>query len=83
MEGLLQRMNPVRYITGESYAEHWRHAFATVLQGFWGRLLALSFLVLSFWFGVRRRNFAAAAALFVLALLVTYGAPLLKLLGLL
>ncbi len=65
------------------YANMWHYLFSTLLQGFWGRLLALSFLVLSFWFGVRRRNFAAAAAFFVLALLVTYGAPLLKLLGLL
>jgi len=83
MEGLLQRMNPVRYITGESYADHWRHAFATVLQGFWGRLLACSFLFLSFWFGVRRRNFAMAALFFALALLVTFASPLLGLLGLL
>ena len=65
------------------YTSLWQHLFSTLLQGFWGRLLALSFLLLSFWFGVRRRNFAAAAAFFVLALLVTYGAPLLKLLGLL
>ena len=64
------------------YATMWQYLFSTLLQGFWGRLLALSFLVLSFWFGVRRRNFAAAAAFFALALLVTYGAPLLKLLGL-
>jgi len=38
---------------------------------------------LSFWFGVRRRNLAAAAAFFSLALLVTFATPLLRLLGLL
>lgn len=83
MDELLQRMNPIRYITGPNYASLWKSLFATVLQGFWGRLLACSLLFLSFWFGVRRRNFAMASLFFGLALLATFGAPLLKLLGLL
>jgi hypothetical protein len=83
VEDLFQRINPLRYITGPDYASLWRSMFATVLQGFWGRLLAGSFLFLSFWFGVRRRNFAMATLFFGLALLVTFGAPLLIFLGLL
>jgi hypothetical protein len=83
MEALLQWINPLRYLTGEEYASHWRNAFATVLQGFWGRLLASTLLFLSFWFGVRRRNFAMAVLFFVLALLVTFASPLLGILGLL
>ena len=83
MDDLLQWINPLRYITGPNYATLWRSLFATVLQGFWGRLLACSLLLLSFWFGVRRRNFAMASLFFFLALLATFGAPLLKLLGLL
>jgi hypothetical protein len=82
-ERWLNRVNPLNYFSLEGYAASWQSLFSTLLQGFWGRLLALSFLVLSFWFGVRRRNFAVALAFFVLALLVTYGAPLLKILGLL
>ena len=83
MEALLQWINPLRYLTGEEYAGHWRNAFATVLQGFWGRFLAVTFLFLSFWFGVRRRNFAMATLFFVLAVIVTFASPLLGILGLL
>jgi hypothetical protein len=83
VEDIFQRINPLRYITGPDYATLWKSLFSTVLQGFWGRLLACSLLFLSFWFGVRRRNFAMASLFFCLALLATFGAPLLKLLGLL
>lgn len=83
MAGWFDQVNPLKYVTSDSYAASWQSLFSTLLQGFWGRLLALAFLILSFWFGVRRRNFAMALSFFILALLVTYGAPLLKLLGLL
>jgi len=83
VEYLLNSMNPLRYISGEQYASIWKTLFATILQGFWGRLLAFSLLFLSFWFGVRRRNFATATVFFALALLVTFAALLLRLLGLL
>jgi hypothetical protein len=83
MERWINRVNPLSYVSSEGYAASWQALFSTLLQGFWGRLLALSLLILSFWFGVRRRNFAVAVSFFILALLVTYGAPLLKLLGLL
>lgn len=83
MERFLYRMNPLRYISGEEYTTYWKELFATILQGFWGRLLACTLLFLSFWFGVRRRNFAMASLFFVLAVLVTFASPLLRLLGLL
>lgn len=76
-------LNPLGYVSSEEYAASWQTLFSTLLQGFWGRLLALSFFMLSFWFGVRRRNFAMALSFFILALLITYGAPLFILLGLL
>ncbi|MRR58327.1 MAG: hypothetical protein EG824_08970 [Deltaproteobacteria bacterium] len=83
MDALLRGMNPLHYISGEQYTLLWKTLFSTILQGFWGRLLAFTLLFLSFWFGVRRRNFAAATAFFFLALVVTFAAPLLRLLGLL
>jgi len=83
MDDLRQLPSPFRFISGADYVGFWKSLFATILQGFWGRLLACSFLFLSFWFGVRKRNFAMATLYFGLALLVTFGAPLLKLLGLL
>jgi len=83
MESWLRRINPLSYLSFEEYSASWRFLFSTLLQGFLGRLLAFSFLILSFWFGVRRRNFAVAFSFFILALLFTYGAPLLKMLDLL
>jgi len=83
MASWVQHINHLTHFSFEGYAASWQQLFSTLLQGFWGRLLAVSLLFLSFWFGVRRRNFAVAFGLFALALLVTYGAPLLKLLGLL
>lgn len=83
MTNWFQRINPLTHFSFEGYTTSWQQLFSTLLQGFWGRFLAVSLLALSFWFGVRRRNFAVAFGLFVLALLVTYGAPLFKLLGLL
>ena len=82
MDALLRGMNPLRYISGEQYTMLWKTLFTTIRQGFWGRLLAVTLLFLSFWFGVRRRNFAAAAAFFALALLATFAAPLLGCVGL-
>jgi hypothetical protein len=83
MDALLRWLNPLRYISGEQYTLVWKTLFATILLGFWGRLLAFTLLFLSFWFGVKRRNFAAATAFFALAVLLTFAAPLLRLLGLL
>jgi hypothetical protein len=80
---LLEHLNPLNNVSADRYVIVWQGMFSTILEGFWGRLLALAFFILSFWFGVRRRNFAAATAFFVLALLFTYGAPILRFLRLL
>ncbi len=83
MERFLERLNPLSHVSGANYADHWKALFATVLQGFWGRLLASTLLILSFWFGVRRRNFAMASLFFVLAVMATFASPILRFLGLL
>ncbi len=83
MKGYLDQLNPLNHVTADNYLTMWQGLFSTILEGFWGHLLALSFFALSFWFGVRRRNFASATVFFVLAILVTYGAPIFKYLGLL
>jgi hypothetical protein len=79
----LEHLNPLRHVTTGRYLDIWQSLFSTLLQGFWGRLFAVSFLLLSFWFGVRRRNFAMGAAFFALSLTFTYGAQFLRVLGLL
>jgi len=83
MQAFLDFLNPLKHASPERYITIWQALFSTILEGFWGRLLAFSFFGLSFWFGVRRRNFAAATTFFVLSILVTYGAPILRSLRLL
>jgi hypothetical protein len=83
MKSLLEELNPLNHVSSDNYLAIWQGLFSTILEGFWGRLFAISFFVLSFWVGVKRRNFAAASAFFVLAILVTYGAPIFRFLRLL
>ena len=80
---IIGKLNPLHYMSYERYIHLWQYLFANLLQGFWPRLIAVCFLGLSFWFGVRRRNLPMAFAFFVLTLFVTFAAPLVKLAGLL
>jgi len=52
----MEFMNPLRYFPHEGYQFFWRTLFATILQGFWARFFATSFLFLAFWFGVRKQR---------------------------
>lgn len=78
----LELMNPLRYFSRDDYQLFWKTLFATVLQGFWARLFAASFLFLGFWFGVRRQRFQLGLAYFALSVAMTYGATILRFLGL-
>ena len=80
---VIHNLNQLHYMSHESYIHLWQNLFANLLQGFWPRLIAVSFLGLSFWFGVRRRNLPMGFAFFLLTLFVTFAAPLVKLAGLL
>jgi hypothetical protein len=77
----LEFLNPLKYFSHEGYQSFWRTLFATVLQGFWARLFAASFLFLAFWFGVRRQRFQIGFAYFVISVAMTYGATVLRFLG--
>jgi hypothetical protein len=76
-------INPLAHMGAGEYVGFWQNLFATILLGFWGRTIAVLLLVLSFWFGVRRRNFIMGFWTFVLAGVIAYGAALLRLFGLL
>lgn len=79
----LQKLNPLTHTTSSNYSHFWQLLFSTMLEGFWGRMLAFVLLILSFWFGVRRRNIMLGVVLFISSLAITYGAPLMRLTGLL
>ncbi len=65
------------------YLGFWQDLFATIFLGFWSRVFAVLLLGLSFWFGVRRRNFVMGFWMFLASGGIAYGAALLGFLGLL
>jgi hypothetical protein len=79
----LDYLNPLSHMGSGEYVTFWQKLFATLLLGFWGRTIAVLLLILSFWYGVRRRNFIMGFWTFVLAGLIAYGAAIMKLFGLL
>ncbi len=83
MSHLLQHLNPLHYVGQEKYQHFWQALFQTLLQGFWGRLIAVTFLLLSLWYGIRKGNLPLGVLFFVLALIMPFAAPALKFVGLL
>lgn len=70
----IETINPLRHFGEEQYAAVWQKLFVTLLAGFWGRFLFISFVMLAIFFGVRRRNPRAAAVCALGAAAVAYGA---------
>ena len=74
-------IDPMSHMTHAEYLSFWSRMFATLLSGFWSRLICACLMFLSFWFGVRRRNFYAGAMMLLLATIVAYGAGVFHFLG--
>lgn len=78
----IKSLDPIHMVNPDKYVAIWQYLFAHILSGFFARFLAAVFLGLSFWFGVRRRSFQIGVALFIITLLITFAAPLIKITGL-
>ncbi|TYO96779.1 hypothetical protein EDC39_11267 [Geothermobacter ehrlichii] len=76
-------INPLTHVSAGEYATFWQTLFATLFLGIWSRTFASLLLVLSFWFGVRRRNWILGFWTFVGAGSLAYGAAFMRFLGLL
>ena len=79
MNELLNYINPLKYFTADQYSFFWQNLFATVLSGFWARMLVVLFLGLAIWFGIRREQIASGIAYFTIAIFIAYGAGILRL----
>jgi len=77
----LDYLDPLTHFTPDEYVSFWSALFQTILQGVWARVLATTFLVMSFWYGVRRQQFFVGLWFFVLAFAITYGVWVLGLMG--
>jgi hypothetical protein len=74
---IIDIVNPYRYISQTEYMSIWMYLFETFLQGFWARVGAVVFLILAFWFGVRRQSFYLGFIFFILTVFMTYAGGLL------
>ncbi len=79
----ISQLNPLSHMEAGEYLGFWQNLFATIFLGFWSRVFAFLLLGLSFWFGVRRRNFVMGFWMFLASGGIAYGAALLGFLGLL
>ena len=59
-------------LTSDGYTSFWYTMFVTIFSGFWSKFAAVILLILSFWYGVRKRNMRMASAFFVLTIIITY-----------
>ena len=75
---VLDYINPLKYMSQDQYILIWQHLFATILSGFWARLLASASLFLAFFIGVYRQRVVAGIVLYFTAVLIAYGGTLLK-----
>jgi len=75
----LDYLNPLKSFSEEEYMAFWRMLFANVLHGFLARAIASTALILSFWFGIKRRQLPAALMCYAFALVIAYGAAILEL----
>lgn len=79
----IDKFNPLNHVGNNDYATFWQTLFATIFLGFWSRVFAVAFLALSFWYGIRRRNFIVGFWSFLVAGIIAYGAALFRFFGLL
>lgn len=79
----INHINPLAHVNPGEYATFWQTLFATLFLGIWSRVFATILLILSFWFGVRRRNWMMGFWTFIGAGSLAYGAAVFRFLGLL
>ena len=78
---IFKYMDPTHYTTEERYTHLWKVLFATLLSGVFGRVAACCCLGCSIWFALRRRNIVMSSVFFGVAVLITFGAAVLKFAG--
>jgi hypothetical protein len=82
MEELLSWLNPLSYVTEESYLAWWDVLSDVLLRGVPLRLATVGAFAATFWFGVYKQRVAIGIAFFLLALLLAYVHPFAQLIRL-
>ena len=74
----IEAINPLQIVGEDKYAALWQKLFITLLAGFWGRFLFITFILLAVFFGIRRRNARLAVIFAVFASLIAFGPGLFR-----
>ena len=82
MEELLSWLNPLSYVTEDTYLAWWDVLSDSLLRGVPLRMAAGAALIATFWFGVYKQRLAMGVAFFLLALLLAYVHPFAQLIRL-
>lgn len=81
MGSVLDYINPFRYFTEEQYSSFWQSLFATVLSGFWARILVVFFVGFAIWVVIKRDRLMTGLIFFLIAIFIAYGSNLLRVLN--
>lgn len=65
-------LNPLNWMTPSEYYNLWTYVYYSLFHGFWARFFSVVFLLLAFWFGVRRQNIMFGLFFFGLTVLIVY-----------
>lgn len=71
---LIEKLNPLHYMTPEQFTSLLQKFFATIFHGFWARVFFFSALFIAFYAAVRQRNPSLAVIGIVIAAITAYGA---------
>jgi len=81
MGKIIDTINPLTYYTPEQYSAFWQTLFATVLSGFWAKVLVIFFVVLGLWVVIKRDRIMAGLVIFLIAVFIAYGSSLLRIIN--
>ena len=72
-------INPLTYFTLEQYSSFWQSLFATVLLGFWAKVLVILFVCLALWVVIKRDRIMTGLIFFLIATFIAYGSSFFRL----
>jgi len=73
--------DPLKHTDANQYLNWWQYILHTVLQGFIGKLVAVTLLAIAFWLFLKARNIYGGVVCVIGSACVAYGYPVLRMFG--
>lgn len=74
----INTFDPLKKVGEAQYGQIWQKLFSTILLGFWGRFFFVACILLALFFGMRRRDPRLATIFLGIAVMIAFGAGVLK-----